>query len=123
MSKFIVKKTNAGFKFDLLASNGEIIASSEVYSSEDACLKGVESVQKNAPTANIEDQTEEPVKTVVNPKFELYKDKAGEFRFRLTATNGQVIVASEGYKLKVSCQNGIASVKKNALVALLEAKA
>ena len=47
-------------------------------------------------------------------KFELYKDKAGEFRFRLKASNGQIILASEGYKAKSGCINGIESVKKNA---------
>lgn len=46
-------------------------------------------------------------------KFEIYKDKAGEFRFRLKAANGQAILASEGYKGKPSCKNGIASVQKN----------
>lgn len=47
-------------------------------------------------------------------KFEVYKDKAGEFRFRLKAGNGEVILASEGYKQRASCNNGIASVRKNA---------
>ena len=47
-------------------------------------------------------------------KFEVYKDKAGEFRFRLKASNGQIILASEGYKQKASAMNGINSVKKNA---------
>jgi len=47
-------------------------------------------------------------------KFELYTDKAGEFRFRLKAANGQVILASEGYKQKASANNGIESVRKNA---------
>jgi uncharacterized protein YegP (UPF0339 family) len=47
-------------------------------------------------------------------KFEIYTDKAGEFRFRLKAGNGQVILASEGYKAKASAENGIASVKSNA---------
>jgi len=46
-------------------------------------------------------------------KFEIYKDKAGEFRFRLKASNGQIILASEGYKAKTSCKNGIESVRKN----------
>jgi len=46
-------------------------------------------------------------------KFEVYKDKAGEFRFRLKAANGQNILASEGYKAKASCMNGIESVRKN----------
>jgi len=48
-------------------------------------------------------------------KFECYKDKAGEFRFRLKAGNGEIILSSEGYKSKASCDNGIASVKKNCL--------
>jgi hypothetical protein len=47
-------------------------------------------------------------------KFEIYADKAGEFRFRLKASNGQAILASEGYKAKPGCNNGIESVKKNA---------
>ncbi|MDJ0601907.1 MAG: YegP family protein [Crocosphaera sp.] len=48
-------------------------------------------------------------------KFECYKDKAGEFRFRLKAGNGETILSSEGYKSKSSCTNGIESVKKNCL--------
>lgn len=48
-----------------------------------------------------------------NPKFEVYKDKRGEFRFRLNAKNGQAILASEGYSSKAGCLNGIESVKKN----------
>ncbi|MCP3670969.1 MAG: YegP family protein [Gammaproteobacteria bacterium] len=47
-------------------------------------------------------------------KFEIYQDKRGEFRFRLKASNGQNILASEGYKAKPSCKNGIESVMKNA---------
>lgn len=49
-------------------------------------------------------------------KFELYKDKAGEFRFRLKAGNGQTILASEGYKARASAMNGIESVKKNSAI-------
>lgn len=46
-------------------------------------------------------------------KFEVYKDKKGEVRFRLKASNGQVILASEGYKRKSSCMSGVESVRKN----------
>lgn len=49
-----------------------------------------------------------------NPKFELYTDKGGQYRFRLRARNGQVILSSEGYSSKSGCKNGIESVKKNA---------
>ncbi|HOI76917.1 MAG TPA: YegP family protein [Methanofastidiosum sp.] len=52
-------------------------------------------------------------------KFEVYKDKAGEYRFRLKAGNGQVIAVSEGYKSKTSCMNGIESIKKNAPTAAI----
>lgn len=47
-------------------------------------------------------------------KFEIYQDKAGEYRFRLKAGNGEVILVGEGYKAKSSCKNGIESVRKNA---------
>lgn len=114
MGKFAIKMVKTGIKFDLKASNGEIIATSEVYTSRSSCLNGVESVRKNASIAKLEDQTEENFETVTNPKFEVYKDKAGEFRFRLKARNGEIIAVSEGYKAKASCLNGIESVRKNA---------
>ncbi|MBQ2446649.1 MAG: YegP family protein [Oscillospiraceae bacterium] len=117
MGKFVIRKTNTGIKFDLKAGNGEVIATSEVYESEAACRKGIESVMKNAPIANVEDQTVEEIVAAKCPKFELYKDKAGEFRFRLKATNGQIIAVSEGYKAMASCENGVASVRKNAVEA------
>ena len=114
MGKFVIRKTATGTKFDLKAGNHEVIATSEVYSGKAACLKGVESVRKNAPVAGLEDQTAEETGKVTNPKFQLYRDKAGEFRFRLTARNGEIIAVSEGYKAKPSCLNGIESVRKNA---------
>lgn len=114
MGKFVIKETSTGFKFDLKAGNGEVIATSEVYTTESACRNGVESVIKNAPVANVEDQTVEGYETAKNPKFEIYTDKKGEFRFRLKATNGQIIAVSEGYTAMASCKNGIESVRKNA---------
>ncbi len=114
MGVFVIRKTATGVKFDLKATNGQVIATSEVYSSIEACRKGVASVQKNAPAAAVEDQTEEGYTQEKHPKFEVYQDKAEEYRFRLKATNGQVIATSEGYKAKASCLNGVESVKKNA---------
>lgn len=114
MGKFAIKRVKTGIKFNLKAGNGEIIATSEVYSSESACKNGIESVRKNAPIANLEDQTVEGFETLTNPKFEVYTDKAGEYRFRLTARNGEIIATSEGYKAKASCMNGVESVRKNA---------
>lgn len=120
MGKFVIKETKTGIKFDLKASNGEIIATSEVYTSESACQNGIESVITNAPIAAVEDQTVEGFATEKNPKFEIYTDKAGEFRFRLKAKNGQIIAVSEGYKAKKSCENGIDSVRKNAAEGKIE---
>ena len=114
MGKFVVKEVKTGFKFDLKAGNGEVIATSEVYTAEQSCLNGIESVRKNAVDAKLEDQTVENFETVTNPKFEVYVDKAGEFRFRLKARNGEIIAVSEGYKAKASCLNGIDSVRRNA---------
>ncbi len=113
MGKFVVRNTNTGIKFDLKATNGEVILTSEVYTAKASCLNGVESVKKNAPVAAVEDQTNEGFEVQKNPKFEIYTDKAGEFRFRLKARNGQIIGVSEGYKAMKSCLNGIESVKKN----------
>ena len=115
MGKFVIKTTNTGVKFDLKATNGQVIATSEVYTTEAACKNGIASVAKNAPVANVEDQTVEGFATEKNPKFEIYTDKAGEFRFRLKATNGQVIAVSEGYTTHAACVNGVESVKKNAV--------
>ena len=120
MGKFVVKEVKTGFKFDLKAGNGEVIATSEVYTSEQGCLNGIESVRKNAVDAKLEDQTVENFETVTNPKFEVYVDKAGEFRFRLKARNGEIIATSEAYTTKDACENGIASVRKNAPEAPIE---
>jgi uncharacterized protein YegP (UPF0339 family) len=114
MGTFVVKETANGIMFNLKAGNGEVIATSEVYSSKDACLNGIESVKKNAALANIEDQTVEGFESLKNPKFEVYLDKRGEYRFRLIATNGQIISVGESYKAKAGCLNGIESIKKNA---------
>ena len=114
MGKFLIKKTNTGIKFDLKANNGEVIATSEVYKAEASCRKGIASVMKNAPIAPVEDQTVEDYAKQKHPKFEVYTDKAGEFRFRLKARNGEIIAVSEGYKAMASCLNGIDSVKRNA---------
>ena len=114
MGKFVLKPTKTGFVFNLKAGNGEVIAVSEVYTSEKACMNGIESVRKNAVEAKLEDQTVEGFEKVTNPKFEVYVDKAGEFRFRLKARNGEIVAVGEGYKAKASCLNGIASIVKNA---------
>ena len=114
MGKFVIRTTSTGFKFDLKATNGQVIATSEVYTTAAACRKGIASVQKNAPAAAVENQTVEGYAVEKHPKFELYTDKAGEYRFRLKATNGEIIAVSEGYTTLKNCENGVESVKKNA---------
>ena len=111
--KFIITTTKNGeFTFNLKAGNGEIIlTASETYTTMGACENGINSVKKNALAA-IEDQTRE--ESIKNPKYELYQDKSGEFRFRLKAGNGENIGKSEGYKAKASAKKGIASIGKNA---------
>ncbi len=92
MGKFTIKPTNTGYVFNLKAGNGEVIAVSQVYKSLDGAKNGIASV----------------------PKFEIYTDKAGEFRFRLKAKNGEIIATGEGYTSKSGCKNGIESIRKNA---------
>ena len=114
MGKFQVKAAGKGVMFNLLATNGQVVATSEVYNKMDSLRNGIASVQRNAPEAGIEDQTaEKPVK-LPNPKFEIYADKAGKFRFRLKAKNGQIIAVGEAYETKKAALAGVASVKKNA---------
>ena len=120
MGTYNVKKTNTGFLFGLKAGNKETIATSQVYSSKSSAMHGIESVKNVALMAEVEDQTKEKYDTVKNPKFEVYVDKKGEFRFRLKASNGQNLLASEGYTTKAACMNGINSVKKNADSAIVE---
>ena len=113
--KFVTKQTkNGGYTFNLKAPNGQVIATSQTYKSEATLKVGIESVMKNAPVATVEDQTVEGFAVEKNPKFEVYADKKGEFRFRLKAKNGQIIATGEGYTTIKACKNGIESIKKNA---------
>ena len=119
MGKFVIRNVASGIKFDLKATNGQVIASSEIYTTKAACLNGIESVKASC-LGGVEDLTVEPVVEVKHPKFELFCDKAGEYRFRLKARNGEVVAVSEGYKTKANCENGIESVKANAPEAEIE---
>ena len=120
MGKFVIREKNDKFSFRLKAGNGEVIATSQMYKSLATCKAGIASVAANAPIANLENQTEEGYAAQKHPKFEVYKDNAGEFRFRLKAKNGQNIAASEGYASEKSCLNGIESVRKNVVDAKIE---
>ena len=113
MGKFVMKTGAAGARFNLLAGNGQVIAVSQQYKSEDACLTGIESVRVSC-TGSVEDQTVENFEVLSCPKFEVYLDKGGEYRFRLKASNGQIVATGEGYKQLSGCLSGIESVKSNA---------
>ena len=100
MGKFVItKRTNGEFQFNLKADNGQVILSSEGYSSKSNCENGIDSVRKNSPDDNKYDR-----KTSTN----------GKFYFNLKATNGQIIGTSEMYESSLSRDSGIASVKSNA---------
>ena len=114
MGKFVLSEAKKGFKFNLVAGNGETIATSQIYASAATAKNGIASVMANAPIAAVEDQTAAGFKKEANPKFEIYQDKKGEFRFRLKAKNGQIIATGEGYTTIKACKNGIDSIKKNA---------
>ena len=119
MGKFAVKTTAKGVSFNLLATNGQVVATSQVYKSLRTAKIGIASIAKNAPIAEIEDQTAEKVEAKKMPKFEVYTDKAGKSRFRLKAKNGQIVAVSEGYETLKACLAGVASVKKNAVDAVI----
>lgn len=100
MGKFIVdKRKNGEFQFNLKASNGQVILSSEGYAAKASCLNGIESVKKNAADEN---------------RFDVSESKNGKFYFNLKATNGQIIGSSEMYESVAGCKNGMESVMKNA---------
>ncbi len=113
MGKFVIKTGKTGVRFNLLAGNGQVIGTSEIYKADASCLNGIDSVRR-CSVGGIEDLTEENAEKVKHPKFEVYQDKAGEYRFRLKAANGEIIAVGEGYTTKANCKNGIASIGRNA---------
>jgi len=103
---FILKTAKDGQTyFTLTAGNGEPIGKSEMYKAKASAENGIASVKKNAPNAEIDGEK--------NPKFNLKEGNDGKTYFNLTATNGEIILASQGYASKSGAENGIASVKKN----------
>lgn len=106
MGKFIIStRKNGEFQFNLKAANGQVILSSEGYSSKAGCQNGIESVRKNSQD---------------DSKFERLTAKDGSFYFNLKATNGQVIGSSQMYESDNGMEKGIESVKNNAPNASVE---
>lgn len=100
MGKFeLTTRKNGEFQFNLKASNGQVILTSQGYKTKASCLNGIESVRKNS---------QDPA------RFEKKVASNGKPFFNLMATNGQVIGSSQMYASDATCQNGINSVMKNA---------
>ena len=95
----ITSRKNGEFQFNLKASNGQVILTSQGYKTKASCLNGVESVKKNSQEAK---------------RFEVKVSSNGKPFFNLMATNGQVIGTSQMYASEATMKNGIASVKRNA---------
>ena len=86
MGKYVITVSPKGkYHFNLLASNGEPILSSQMYASDRGALKGIKSVKVNAPVANVVDLTAKKVVPAANPKFEIFEGKDKKFYFRLIA--------------------------------------
>ena len=114
--QFAYYKTAKGYCNYRLKSFNKItiaVSGGTGYSSLASLKAGVESVRKNA-TVHVDDLTFKDRKEALKfPKFEIYQDKAGEYRFRLYASNGELLCISEdGYASKDSCKKGIQSVAK-----------
>lgn len=106
MGKFIIsKRTNDDFQFNLKAGNGQVILTSQGYSSKSSCENGIESVRTNS-----QDES----------KFEKNTARDGRWYFNLKAGNGQVIGSSQMYESENGMDNGIESVKTNAPGASVE---
>ena len=106
-SKFQIKKAKNGkFFFNLLAANGEIILTSQMYASKATAKKGIASVQLNA---------------AISDQYEQKTNKAGEHYFVLKAKNQKVIGQGEGYAGTTGMKKGIKSVSTNAPKAEIEA--
>ena len=100
MGKFeITTRKNGEYQFNLKATNGQVILTSQGYKSKATCLNGVESVKKNG---------------VDEKRFDKKVAANGKPFFNLMATNGQVIGVSQMYASEATMNNGIASVMKNA---------
>ena len=100
MGKFVITlRKNGEFQFNLKASNGQIILTSEGYTTKSACLNGIESVKKNCK---------------VEARFDKKVASNGKPFFNLKAANGQIIGSSQMYVNEKNMLNGVASVVKNA---------
>ena len=120
--KFDIRKAKDGrYFFSLYASNHMVIAYSQIYASTNSVNTGINSVIANASKAPIEDTTLKNPTTLPCPKWEIYIDKAGQYRFRLYASNGLCVChASHGYTTKSGAKGGIESIRRFAAEARVD---
>ena len=120
--RFEINRSKDGkkFFFNLYASNKVGIATSQMYSSAQSALIGVNSVIANAEAAPIEDQTLKTYESLPFPKWILYIDKGGKYRFHLCAANGSNVCHSQGYTTKSACKNGIDSIIRSSRNAIID---
>ena len=111
MGTFMIRNTDTGTKFDLLGEDGQFLAGSQVYKTIKTCRNGIESVKVCAPAAMLEDQTEAGFAVQKSPKFEMYKDAAGELRYRLRSRNGQIIASGNSFGTKEECLEVIDAIR------------
>lgn len=103
----VLRADNGEFYFNLVASNGKIIATSELYSSESGADRAVDAV-----IAALQNPASAPAEES-GPRFETFKGSDKKTYFRLRAANGQIVLQSQGYSSKSAAEKGIASVKNN----------
>ena len=106
MGKFVIsQRANGDYQFNLKATNGQVILTSQGYAAKTSCTAGIESVRNNSKE---------------DGRFERLTASNGKFYFNLKATNGQVVGSSQMYESEASRDNGIESVKNNVLDVIVE---
>ena len=123
--RFVITKTPKGFyRFSLQAANYQTVLSSKNYTTLGSCREGMETIRKNAQSP-IEDQTlKKATVSLKYPKYAVYFDNAGKYRYRLLASNGMnIAMAEDGYSTKAGCLNGIDAIGRAALDAQVDESA
>ena len=100
MKKFEIYTGKDGkYRFRLIAANGQNILAGQGYASKVSCMKGIESVRKNAP---------------LDERYQKKEASGGKYYFTLVAANGQVVGTSQTYASQEGCDGGIKAVKNTA---------
>ncbi|MBO7121716.1 MAG: DUF1508 domain-containing protein [Treponema sp.] len=112
MGKYVIHKSKKGFYFNIEATNGQVIAQAQVYSTKSSCKSAIEELKKWAKSP-IEDLTAKNGPEYPSPKWQIYENREKEFCFRLVASNGNNLIWGEGYSTMQICKAGVLSVQAN----------